>query len=122
MMATSPADLADALAADFTAQVGEVPARHEMRFNCDAPDEVAMWTNRLAVEIADESFSGMGFVLTENPGVNAGDTAVIGYGNRCAEALIRNVTPLSDGRWRVGVQWKQPGGPFATPGAKKAGG
>ena len=81
--------------------------RQWMRF----PSEIGTVTlrrdeeGRLMADVLDESFAGMGLTMAEAGHLETNDHVKVSYRGQPMDARVRPVSPMSNGYYRVGMEW-----------------
>ncbi len=81
--------------------------RRWMRF----PSEIGTVTlgrdeeRRLMADVLDESFAGMGLAMAEAGHLETNDRVQVSYRGQPMDARVRHVSPMSNGHYRVGMEW-----------------
>ena len=76
--------------------------QHVIYYVCCVPPRTQ---ERCVAKILDESRTGVGLQVSTIADLEVGDVVPIVY--RCAEleGRIKYIQPISEGEWRVGVEW-----------------
>jgi hypothetical protein len=85
--------------------------RSEVRFSLPESSDIVLWTGQ-SVTITDESFSGIGLHVKAGGSVKPGHEVCVDYQGKAAAGIVRSVQQEEPELWRIGLEWKEPGGPF----------